>query len=234
MSGSVLGHVRSRIGRGLLILLPLLVTVWLLGILFNLIHENVTPAVLAVLRALGVPGLDRLPVRVVVPVIGIVLTAAVVYLIGLLAGNLAGRRILTMIEHGILRIPLVKGIYGSARQLLDAFSVSTGARAFSKVVLLEYPRTGLWTVGFVTRDREYAIRRSREQAERPLVPVFLPTTPNPTSGWMILVPPEELLLLDMGIEEAVKLVVSGGIVGPNDLASRTRPWPIDRGSRESA
>jgi uncharacterized membrane protein len=216
-----MAHVRGKIGRGLILVLPALITLWLLGLLFRIINENVTPRILAVLDWAEVPWLDLWPARVAVPVIGVVLTAALIYLIGLLAGNLVGRRVLTAFERVVLRIPLVKGVYGAARQLLDAFSL-TGARTFSKVVLVEYPRRGLWTVGFVTRERVHG-----EDGSGPLpatVPVFLPTTPNPTSGWMILVERDELLILDMSIEEAVKLVVSGGIVGPDDLNERLRHW----------
>jgi uncharacterized membrane protein len=216
-----MAHVRGKIGRGLILVLPALITLWLLGLLFRIINENVTPRILAVLDWAEVPWLDLWPARVAVPVIGVVLTAALIYLIGLLAGNLVGRRVLTAFERVVLRIPLVKGVYGAARQLLDAFSM-TGARTFSKVVLVEYPRRGLWTVGFVTRERVHG-----EDGSGPLpptVPVFLPTTPNPTSGWMILVERDELLVLDMSIEEAVKLVVSGGIVGPDDLNERLRRW----------
>lgn len=223
MTPRIITHVRSQIGRGLLIVLPMLITLWLLTILFNLINDNVTPAILAVLRAAGAPFLDRWAARVVVPLIGLILTVASIYLLGLLAGNLAGKRVLMLVEAGILRIPLVKGIYGSARQLLDAFSM-TGTKAFSKVVLLEYPRRGLWTVGFVTSEKDYTVATPGASAVKPFVPVFLPTTPNPTSGWMILVERADLLVLDMTIEEAVKLIVSGGIVGPDDLASRIRPW----------
>jgi uncharacterized membrane protein len=223
VSAGVFAHIRGKLGRGLLIVLPMLITVWLLKFLFDIINRNVTPFVLAVLQAVELPGLHLWPVRFLVPVIGIILTAASIYLLGLLAGNLAGRRALALIEAGILRIPLVKSIYGAARQLLDAFSM-TGARAFSKVVLVEYPRRGIWTIGFVTTERELGVTAPSGDSTLASIPVFLPTTPNPTSGWMILVDPRDLLVLEMSIEEAVKLIVSGGIVGPDDFASRVRPW----------
>jgi uncharacterized membrane protein len=223
VSAGIFAHVRGKLGRGLLILLPMLITVWLLKFLFDVINRNVTPFVLTVLQAVELPGLHLWPVRVLVPVIGILLTAGSIYLIGLLAGNLAGKRVLAMVEAGILRIPLVKSIYGAARQLLDAFSM-TGAKAFSKVVLVEYPRRGIWTIGFVTTDRELKVSAPSGSSTLASVPVFLPTTPNPTSGWMVLADPQDLLVLDMSIEEAVKLIVSGGIVGPDDFASRVHPW----------
>jgi uncharacterized membrane protein len=112
----------------------------------------------------------------------------------------------------VLRIPVVKGIYGAARQLLDAFTFGE-KKTFSKVVLVEYPRKGLWTIGFVTTEKEHRLGN----LPGPAVPVFLPTTPNPTSGWLLFVPLDDLIVLDLPMEEAVKLVVSGGIVGPDDI-----------------
>jgi uncharacterized membrane protein len=220
------GHFRRKLVQGLFLVLPLLITLWLLTILFDLINNNVTPYVKEVLIWSGIPGLERWFARLGIPIIGLLLTALFIYLLGLIAGNLAGRRSVTMIESYILRIPLVRGIYGPARQLLDSFNL-TGKRAFSKVVMMEYPRTGLWTVGFVTTDDEHQIPSGGE-GSLSAVPVFLPTTPNPTSGWMILAPTGDLLVLDMTIEQGIKLVVSGGIVSPGDLGSLVSKWP-DKG-----
>jgi uncharacterized membrane protein len=219
----MLGHFRRKIIQGLFLVLPLLITLWLLTILFNLINDNVTPYVKEVLIWAGIPGLERWFAKLGIPIIGILLTALFIYLLGLIAGNLAGRRSVIMIESYILRVPLVRGIYGPARQLLDSFNL-TSKRAFSKVVMLEYPRRGLWTIGFVTTDDEHLIAGG-QQGPQPAVPVFLPTTPNPTSGWMLLVPTGDLLLLDMTTEAGIKLVVSGGIVSPGDLGSLIRKWP---------
>ena len=223
MTSRVFSHIRARLARGLLLVLPLLITVWLLRFLFGLINDNITPWVVLLIRASGVPDLDRLPTRMVVPVIGLVLTTLFIYLLGLLAGNLASRRIWSWIETGILRIPLVKGIYGAARQLLDALSVTSRGK-FSKVVLVEYPRPGLWTIGFVTNDAEHRVGRAGSAS--PSVAVFLPTTPNPTSGWVVLVPREDLMVLNVSVEEGIKLVVSGGIVMPDDFGARLRPWEV--------
>jgi uncharacterized membrane protein len=224
--GGPLAHFRRKLAQGLFLVLPLLITVWLLGILFNIINEVVTPHVRSVLVWGGIPGLERWFARLGIPIIGLVLTALFVYMLGLLAGNLAGKRFVRMIESYILRIPLVRGIYGPARQLLDAFSI-TGTRAFSKVVILEYPRKGLWTLGFVTTEVEH-LMADDEDSSLSTVPVFLPTTPNPTSGWMILVPTRDLKVLDMTIEDGLKLVVSGGIVSPENLGSLVSKWPAAR------
>jgi uncharacterized membrane protein len=117
------------------------------------------------------------------------------------------------VESWILRIPLVRSIYGGARQLLDAFN-ATKSGGFSRVVLVEYPRKGLYTVGFVTNERPGTGGTVKE------VFVFLPTTPNPTSGWLALVPMDQVIDLDVSVEEGVKLVVSGGIVVPPGVTGK--------------
>ncbi len=212
MRNKILFHLRSRTVRGLLLILPMLVTLWLLKILFDLINTYMTPMVVAVFRAAGSPDLDRWQARIGFPIIGFLLTVLAIYLCGLLAGNIVGRRLVLMVERFVLRIPVVKGIYGAARQLLDAFSFSD-KKTFTKVVLVEYPRRGLWTVGFVTTENEHTLGGKGG----PSVPVFLPTTPNPTSGWLLFVPLDDLTVLDIPMEEAIKLVVSGGIVSPQDI-----------------
>ena len=221
----MLGHVRQKVMRGLLLVLPLLITLWLLSILFEVINAYVTPWVQQALEWAGMPGIERWFARNLgVPVIGLFLTGLFIYLLGLFAGYLAGRRLVTMVESWILRIPLVKGVYGPARQLIDAFG-SSGRKTFSKVLLLEYPRPGLWGVGFVTAEEEHRIPGIADDAHG-LVPVFLPTTPNPTSGWMLLAQPDQLVILDMTIEDGMKLIVSGGIVCPDNLASLARRWTL--------
>ncbi len=213
-------HFRARLVTGLLIVLPLLVTLWLLRILFKAIDANVTPWIFSALSAAGVPDLDRWPARLAVPIVGVVLTVFFIYGIGLLAGNLVGRRLLELFEGGVLRIPLVKGIYGSARQLMSSFSV-TSKRPFSKVVLVEFPREKLWAVGFVTQESEHPIARPGRGALPGAVPVFVPTTPNPTSGYVVFAARDQLVELDITVEQGLKLVVSGGIVSPDRLAPRT-------------
>lgn len=222
MTTGVFAHIRGRLVRGVILVLPLLVTVWLLGLLFNVINHRVAPSVRRLLEWSGIPGTESWIAPVAISVVSLLLTAGAIYLLGLGAGILAARRLMTLVESWILRIPLVKGIYGSARQLLNAFGAS-GTRTFSKVVLLEYPRVGLWTLGFVTTEAVHRIE-GRDENTVPTVPVFLPTTPNPTSGWMILVPTSELRELDISIEDAIKLVVSGGIVAPDDIGSLAREW----------
>lgn len=212
-------HVRDRILRGFLVLLPLIITIWLLRVLFGLVSDNVTPWVLYALRASGVEGVDAGLLRTLVPGIAVLATLGVVYLIGLIAANLLGRRLLSWVEAAILRVPLVKGIYGSSRQLLDALTVG-GKGGFSRVVMVEYPRPGVWTLGFVTNETPTPLAGCGEAAGTEAYFIFLPTTPNPTSGWLALVPSRDVVDLDVSVEEGIKLIVSGGIVTPTNLPSR--------------
>jgi len=197
---------------GLVITLPLMITVWLLVILFNMVQGITSPVILSLLRLVH-PELAEEPAIAgyVAPVVGILLTGALVAAIGAVATHYLGQRLVETFDRLMMRLPLVRGIYGAARQLLDAFSRKTSS--FRRVVMVEYPRPGVYTVGFLTQS---GLEVARE-GEAPLLGcslVFLPTTPNPTSGWMALVPDGQVVPLDMSIEDGVKLIVSGGLVLP--------------------
>lgn len=213
-----ISHIRRSLVRGIVLILPFLVTIWLFSLLFDVINLNITPLVREMFTYVGIPGLERWFARLGIPIIGLLLTLTFVYLVGLLGGNLAGKKLLSGVESWIRRIPIIRSVYGSARQLLDAFS-ETGQAHFSRVVLVEYPRLGMWTVGFVTREIVHHLPQNDRTTVHETVPVFLPTTPNPTSGWMILVPIQDIIELDLNVEDGLKLVVSGGIVSPDDLGA---------------
>ena len=217
-----LRHVRTHLVRGLLIVLPTIITLWLLKILFRIVSDDVTPVVVRVLAALGIEDPGGWRARFLVPLVGVIVTLLLVYLIGLLTANLIGARILAWLEGVILRIPFVKGVYGAARQLLDALG-SGGKGAFSRVVLVEYPRPRVWTLGFVTNEARARVPGAAGATETLMV--FFPTAPNPTSGWLALVPVGDLLEVDLTVEEGVKLIVSGGIVTPEGLSERIRRAP---------
>jgi uncharacterized membrane protein len=219
LTQTVFAHVRSRLVAGILLILPLLITLWIVRLLFSFIDGNVTPWVIRILVVTGLSERLHVDVRYLAPLIGVTLTLAVVYLFGLLAGNLVGRRVFAVVEASILRVPLVKGIYGSARQLLDSLS-ATGKGSFSRVVMIEWPKAGVFSLGFVTSDR--ALPLPGGDPGDPTVAVFLPTTPNPTSGWLALVRERDVVAVDMTVEEAIKGIVSGGIVLPERVRGGPR------------
>jgi uncharacterized membrane protein len=224
-------RLRGLFLTGLVLILPLMITVWLLAVLVRLVEGVSSPVLLAVLRLVR-PDFAEDPAVVawVVPILGILLTFGLVLAVGALASNFVGRKVVEEFERLMLRVPLVKGIYGSARQLIDAFGSANAA--FRRVVAVEYPRPGVYTIGFLTKS-DAQVPREGGAPLRDMSLVFLPTTPNPTSGWLAVVPNEQVVPLDMSIEEGVKLIVSGGLVAPG-APEGARPAQGGPGSRPAA
>lgn len=200
--------IRRTLLGGLLILLPLFITYVLIAFLFNIFTGVGAPLVTGLLRLFGAEDLAY----PLVLVVNLLLSLAVIFILGLVGTNILGRRLLTAFEGLLLRLPLVKTIYSSAKQVIETFQGP--GRSFQRVVLLEYPRPGLWSVGLVATER--ADNLNLVPGSRVLT-VFVPTTPNPTSGYLVIVAPEDVVDLDFSVEDAFKFIVSGGIVG-KDLA----------------
>ena len=209
----LLSRLRRLFLTGLVIVLPLVITVWLLRLLFSLVHGVSTPFILRILRFLRLPLVDDPAFSTyLAPVIGVSATLVLILMVGALTTNFLGRRVLSSFDRLMLRIPLIKGIYGAARQLLDALNRKTDT--FQRVVMVEYPRQGVYTIGFMARENA-TLRPAGDRGTMPgFTLVFLPTTPNPTSGWLAAVPDHEVIPLDMSIEDGIKTIVSGGLVLP--------------------
>jgi uncharacterized membrane protein len=161
-----------------------------------------------------------------VPGLGLLITIAFLTLVGFLAAGLAGRTLVRIGERLLSRMPVVRSVYGTLKQIFVTV-LAQSSRSFREVVLIEYPRRGIGAIAFVTGSSQ---DENPSSAEDELVNVFLPTTPNPTSGFLLFVPRKDLVHLDMTVEEGIKLVISGGIVGPRielhtleALAQRARP-----------
>ena len=147
---------------------------------------------------------------------GFVLFLIIVLLTGWIASGLIGKLTLGWIDKILQRVPFVKSIYGSARQLTDAVFVSRSS--LRRTVIAEYPRVGMFAVGFLTSDDKIALADGRKALF-----VFFPTTPNPTSGWLALIPETEVTETSLTIEEGLKLIVSGGVIKPADIGTFIRP-----------
>jgi uncharacterized membrane protein len=196
--------VRRIFLAGLLILLPLVITYLLIAFLFNIFASVGAPLVTGLFQLLDAD----LPAYPLVPVVNLLLSLAVIFFLGLVGTNILGRRILTRFEGLLLRLPLVRTIYSSTKQVVATFNEPT--RGFQRVVLLEYPRKGIWTLGLVATERRDSLHLfSSDQ----VLSVFIPTTPNPTSGYLVIVSPDDVKDLDFSVEEALKFIISGGIVG---------------------
>jgi uncharacterized membrane protein len=152
-----------------------------------------------------------------IPGIGVIITLAVILLTGLLVANFIGKRLVNIWEALVGRIPLVRGVYTGVKQVLDTL-FAPGGQSFRKVLLVEYPREGLWSIAFQTGDGTQEIEKS--VGEGAMVSLFIPTTPNPTSGFLMMVPREKILELEMSVEDALKFVISLGVVQPNYLLKK--------------
>jgi uncharacterized membrane protein len=194
--------LRRRFLAGLLVTVPIVATLLVLRFLLQALDGLLGPIVT---RGLGreIPGL------------GAILTLLVVLGAGLVATNVLGRRLVGWLERGVARVPVVSGIYRATREIVSTATLGQ-RQVFRDVVLVEHPRRGTWAYGFVT---SYT---ALEDGER-LANVFLPGPPVPTSGQLIVAPVADLRFLDMSVEEALKLILSGGLVAPPRLPTRASP-----------
>jgi uncharacterized membrane protein len=149
-----------------------------------------------------------------VPGFGIILAVFVLLLTGMLAANLFGRRLVEIWEHILNRIPLVRSIYSSVKQISSTI-FDPSSKSFRKVVMLQYPRKGLWSIGFLTNDN---IGNEWSAVDDRLVAVFIPTTPNPTSGFIIMARNDEITELKISVEEGFKFIISVGVIIPDGPA----------------
>ena len=196
---------------GLVVLTPVLVTIWVVKFVLAQISGTLNPMVLKALRLIGSGAwLETAWVNFVSPIISIMLAVMMIYFLGTLAGNVLGRQLIQWLEKLLMQIPVVRGIYSATRQFLETFS-GDKTKAFNKVVLFEYPRKGLWTMGLLTGETKGEVR---ERSGQDMVSVFVPTTPNPTSGWLIFVPINDIQELDMSVDDAFKMIISGGVLTP--------------------
>jgi uncharacterized membrane protein len=194
---------------GLLVWLPLTITIWVLWQLlsvFDGIFRAMVGALSAVAPALA-PALDRL---MNIPGVGVVLVLAAILLTGVLVANIVGQWWLARWDGLMARIPIVKSIYSSVKQVSDTLFSSSG-NAFRQAVMVQYPRQGSWTIAFVTGTPAGEVA---EHLPGEHISVYVPTTPNPTSGFFLMVPRAEVVELGMSVDEALKYVISMGVVAP--------------------
>jgi uncharacterized membrane protein len=209
--------IRRTFLTGLLILIPLFVTYVLIAFLFNIFTNASAPLMKGLFRLLD---LNRYAwTEPLVPFINFLLSLAVIFLLGLFGANFLGRRILQALDTLILRLPLVKSIYGAVKQMVDTFQGPR--RGVQRVVLIQYPSQGLWTMGFVSSERRDSMNLTTSPT---MLTVYIPTTPNPTTGYLVMVSPEDVVDVDYTVEDAFKFIISSGIVGKDPAPpQRVRP-----------
>ncbi|MCU0990732.1 MAG: DUF502 domain-containing protein [Xanthomonadales bacterium] len=196
---------------GLLIWVPLAITVWVLHLIVSTMDQSLL-LLPAAMRPESLFGFR-------VPGMGVILTLLVVLLTGLLTANIIGQRLVLFWEGVLSRIPIVKSIYYSVKQVSDTVFSSSGV-AFRKALLIQYPRQDVWTIAFLTGQPGGDAAR---HLNGDFVSVYVPTTPNPTSGFFLMIRRADVVELDMSVDEALKYIISMGVVAPAAVPQRIRP-----------
>lgn len=189
--------LRSYLLAGLVVWLPILITFVVLRFIIDLL-DSLIPTTYQPEHLLGhyIPG------------VGVIFSLALLLLTGVLATNFLGQRLVAWNDSLLSRIPLVRSIYKAVKQVINAV-MSTNSEAFRKVILVEYPRKGLWSLAFQTGVGSVELNTKTNEE---LISVFIPTTPNPTSGFLFMVPKREVVELDMSIDAALKYIISLGVM----------------------
>ncbi len=206
-------RVRAYFLTGVLVSAPLVITFGLAWWFIEFVDSKVMPLIPGHYNPVyylpegyqeyGIPGFGLLVILIFITVVGWFTT------------NFAGRALIKLYERILARIPAVRSIYGAVKQILETV-LANQSNAFRQAVLLEYPRRGMWAIGFITGETKGEVQNLTEDT---VINIFLPTTPNPTSGFLLFVPRRDIVILDMTVEEAIKMVMSGGIVTPPDRRS---------------
>lgn len=195
----VISTLKRNFLSGVLVVVPIILTYIVLKFLFEMIDDILRPIIE---RVLGYHILG----------LGVVLTLLLIILAGILTRNIIGARIYSVWEMFLVKVPIIRPIYSAAKQLLEAITIPS-MKAFKKVVLIEYPRRGAYALGFLSNSIKL---QSGDDIET-RVSVFVPSTPTPVSGMVVLVPSAEVISLDMSVEDGVKFLVSGGVASPSLL-----------------
>ncbi len=190
--------LKKRFITGLILILPAAVSLWVVIKIFRKVDGIFTPLINKLI-GYNIPG------------VGFFLTVFLIWIVGIIGTRVIGKRLFLWIDDLMLRIPVVKTIYSTTRQLINAFEL-TKKLPFKQAVLFEYPRRGILTLGFVTGKVDNKISNV---IPFKLLSIFFVTTPNPTSGFLYFVPESDIIPLDMNIEDALKIVISGGIYTPS-------------------
>ena len=194
----MLKHLRNYFLTGLFVLLPIVITVKLLLWGFDQADSILGKLFLKYFK-IAVPGL------------GLATLLALITLTGIFARNYLGRKSIELGDRLIKKIPILNAVYGTTKQITEGFS-KTDKNVFRKMVLVEYPRLGIYSPGFLTGDSPGEVLL---KTDTKLLSVFIPTVPNPTTGFLIFVPEKAVILLDMSVEDGFKLILSAGVIKPN-------------------
>lgn len=203
--------VRKRMLTGLLLILPVYVTFFVVKFLFSFVGGTLAPVIKKVLQFYGVALPKSSLDEFIITFFGLILTFIALYFIGIFAANFVGKAIISYFENLLTKTPIIRNIYSSVKQIIHAVSLP-GKQAFKRVVLVDFPKEGAKSIGFVTSDTQY-------NKKQKYISVFIPTTPNPTTGFLIFVTEDTVTDTTLTVEEAFKTLFSGGVLTPKDITA---------------
>jgi uncharacterized membrane protein len=198
-------RLRAYLFAGILVTAPITITLYLAWVIVNFVDNQITPLIPAKYNPES-----YLPFAL--PGLGVLVLALALIFIGALTAGLVGKLWFRFTEQMLNRMPVIRNVYSAVKQILETV-LAQQSNAFREAVLVEYPRRGMWAIAFITGRTKGEVQNLTEEET---INVFLPTTPNPTSGFLLFVPKQDLVPLSMTVEEAIKMVISGGIVTPPD------------------
>jgi uncharacterized membrane protein len=210
----LIARLRSSFLTGLVVIAPVAMTVWLIWSVIGWIDSVVLPLVPGSFKPDQFIGLNLRGYGVVIFLIFTVI-------VGWIAKGLIGRSLIGFAEGLVVRMPVVRSIYSGVKQIAETVFAQTD-RSFEKACLVQYPRKGIWAVGFISTEAKGEVAQQAGN-EGTLLSVFVPTTPNPTSGFLLFFPKDDVIELDMSVEEAAKLVISAGLVYPDMVDPDAKP-----------
>ena len=212
---SILARLRNNFLTGLVLVAPLFITAYLAWAFVNLVDDTVFPLIPKRYHPENVFGVE-------IPGLGLIVFIVFTTMIGAFTANLVGRTLIGWSEKLLHRMPIIRTVYNAIKQIAET-ALNRSNSSFRQACLIQYPRKGLWAVAFVSTETGGEINRQIPE-DGEMLSVFLPTTPNPTSGFLLFVPKKDVLFLDMSVEEAAKLVISAGLVDPE----ASRPHSAER------
>jgi uncharacterized membrane protein len=211
---SIFARLRARFLTGLVVIMPVALTVWLIWTVIGWVDGLVLPLIPYDLKPADYIGVNLRGV-------GVVVFLVFTILVGWIAKGLIGRTLIHFGESLVNRMPVVRSIYSGVKQIAETVFAQS-ERSFETACLIQYPRKGIWAIGFISTSAKGEIAK-RAETGGALLSVFLPTTPNPTSGFLLFLPKEDVIELEMSVEDAAKLVISAGLVYPNEVRPEDMP-----------
>jgi len=208
MAEKLIKKIRNIFVAGFLVIVPIFITISLLVFIFNMFEKILARPVSLVLQLVG---LSQLKGYHIPGLLGLGCLVIVSFLLGLFVANVIGKKFITLGEKILSKVPLVWNIYYASKQLMESTVSMSNRKSLQQVVLIEYPRLGMWVIGFVTSDARGEIH---DLTQKDVLNIFIPTTPNPTSGMLIMASRDQIIPLSMSIEDGIKLIVSGGMLVP--------------------